>query len=148
MLPVLRCRAGVGLVNTVFLIAAENNFVAVLVNHRLSALVSGRARGWEGNFETFICESGIASGPAASRACLRRCGSRAVFTDGHVTADGEASSLDANGAHETQPCLAAICRRGEVQVDILGIEGLSDSGHVVFPADGGGEVDTLATDDG
>ena len=60
----------------------------------------------------------------------------------------EAATFDANGAHQGEPGVPFIRRGGEVQVDVLGIEGLANQWHVVLPADGGGEVDSRAPNGG
>jgi hypothetical protein len=66
----------------------------------------------------------------------------------HVGADDEAAAFDCNGAEQRQPCVTAVGSRGEVEVHVLGIEGLAQQRHVVLPADGGGEVDADTADGG
>lgn len=41
-----------------------------------------------------------------------------------------------------------VCCRSEIEVDVLGIESLAYERHVVFPADGGCEVDADTADGG
>ena len=66
----------------------------------------------------------------------------------HVARDDEAAALDADGAHQPHPGVAGVGGGRQVQVDVLGVEGLAQQRHVVLPADGGGEVDAHAAHDG
>lgn len=58
-----------------------------------------------------------------------------------VRREDERAALAGDGAHEGEPGVAGVGGGGEVDADVLGVEGLAEEGHVVFPADGGGEGD-------
>lgn len=71
---------------------------------------------------------------------------RGSVSDAHVGAYHEAAAFNSCGAKQRQPGFTTVSGRGEVEVDVLGVEGLSHQGHVVFPADGGCEVNAYPAD--
>lgn len=58
-----------------------------------------------------------------------------------IRREDEGAALAGDGAHEGEPGVAGVGGGGEVDADVLGVEGLAEEGHVVFPADGSGEGD-------
>ena len=61
-----------------------------------------------------------------------------------ICAEDECAGFAGGGAHEREPGVAGVGGGSEVEVYVLGVEGIAEEGHVVFPADGGckGEFDT------
>lgn len=56
-----------------------------------------------------------------------------------ICAEDESAAFASGGAHEWEPGVTGVCSRREVEVYVLGVEAVAEEGHVVFPADGGGE---------
>ncbi len=69
-------------------------------------------------------------------------------TRAHVGADHKTAALDGYSAEEGEPGVPAVGSRGEVEVDVLRVEGLSHQRHVVLPADSCRKVDAYAADGG
>lgn len=71
-----------------------------------------------------------------------------VAPHAHVGAYDEAPPFDGRGAEKWQPGVTVVGGGCQVEVDILGVEGLAYKRHVVLPADGCGEVDAHPADAG